>query len=51
MSAESRSTAAGLLDIPPEVMLEYLLPELGVKDLARLSQVNRMLHDLTVCIQ
>ena len=46
MSTESTQT--GLLDVPTEVILEYLLPELSVNDLARLARVNKFFHDLTV---
>jgi hypothetical protein len=46
MSAEHTHT--GLLDVPTEVILEYLLPELSVNDLARLARVNKFFNDLTV---
>jgi hypothetical protein len=46
MSTESTQT--GLLDVPTEVILEYLLPELSVNDLARLARVNKFFNDLTV---
>ncbi|WWD16048.1 hypothetical protein CI109_100473 [Kwoniella shandongensis] len=36
-----------LTDVPSEVVLEYLLPVLPVKDIAALSGVNRHLHALT----
>jgi len=47
MSTEAKKT--GLLDVPTEVILEYLLPELSVNDLARLARVNKFFNDLTVC--
>jgi hypothetical protein len=47
MSAEPTQT--GLLNVPTEVILEYLLPELSVNDLARLARVNKFFNDLTVC--
>ena len=46
-STETKKT--GLLDVPTEVILEYLLPELSVNDLARLARVNKFFNDLTVC--
>ena len=46
MATEAKKT--GLLDVPTEVILEYLLPELSVNDLARLARVNKSFNDLTV---
>jgi hypothetical protein len=37
-----------LLDIPSEVVLEYLLPVLSLKDLTSLSAVNR--HYYALCV-
>ena len=50
MSAASEEHPVGLLDVPTEVVLEYILPELAVNDLGRLAQVNKLFHDLTVCL-
>jgi hypothetical protein len=38
-----------LLDLPPEVLLQGLLPFLPVKDLLNISLVNKELHALAVC--
>ena len=46
--ASEATTKTGLLDVPPEVILEYLLPELAVNDLARLARVNKSFNSLTV---
>jgi hypothetical protein len=46
MSTDNAQT--GLLDVPTEVIMEYLLPELSVNDLARLARVNKFFNDLTV---
>lgn len=46
--ASDTGQKTGLLDVPPEVILEYLLPELSVIDLARLAQVNKSFNVLTV---
>ena len=46
--ASEASPKTGLLDVPPEVILEYLLPELAVNDLARLARVNKSFNSLTV---
>jgi len=46
--ASGTSPKTGLLDVPPEVILEYLLPELAVNDLARLARVNKSFNSLTV---
>jgi hypothetical protein len=49
MSSGSEETApTSLLNVPTEVILEYILPELAVNDLARLARVNKLFHDLTV---
>jgi hypothetical protein len=49
MSSESEQKV-GLMDVPTEVIMEYLLPELSVNDLARLARVNKWFNDLTVCL-
>jgi hypothetical protein len=38
----------GLLDLPNEVLLDYLLPALPVKDLVRMSRVSKFFYELCV---
>lgn len=49
-TASEEHVPVGLLNVPTEVILEYILPELAVNDLGRLAQVNKLFHDLTVCL-
>lgn len=41
----------GLLDLPTEVLLDYLLPALPVKDLVRMSRVCKFFYELCVSPQ
>lgn len=47
--AEPQPEPTSLLSLPPEVLVDVVLPNLSLQDLNSLGLVNKELHALTVC--